>query len=154
MSRRSSQAYWTEAEALERAGKKREAVDLYVRAASLEDKSRPMHARHLWEQIADKFGTTPTLLERLASSSERAELVDDAFHYWLAAALSYRQQQKERDSAFTADRARKLQTRRSPSSVPPPHAQALIEPNAEWISEILLETEDGKEGDEGEAENS
>lgn len=137
MARRSSQAYWTEAEALERAGRKREALDLFIRAAATEDDTRPMHARHLWEQIAVKFGTSPSLFERLAAASERSELLDDAFHYWAAAAVGHQAAGRAKDSDYARERALALRSRRSPSAAPPELAASVLDPSHPIVSELL-----------------
>lgn len=137
MARRPSQAYWTEAEALERAGKKREALDLYVRAASVEDDNRPLHARHLWEQIAAKFGTSPSLFERLAAASERAELYDDAFHYWVAAAVTHEGAGREKDTAYARERAEALRAKRSPSTSVPELAGSVLDSSNPIVSALL-----------------
>jgi hypothetical protein len=97
MSRRptSSQELWTQAEALERAGKKKEAIDLLVKAASMEeDDRRPLRAKILWEQIAQRTGPSGVLLERLARVCARAQLEDDAFAYWVAATAQFRAEGK------------------------------------------------------------
>lgn len=139
MTRRSSQAYWTEAEALERAGRTREALDLFVRAASVEESNRPLHARHLWEQIAEKFGTSPSLFERLASSSEKGELIDDAFFYWLAAAVEHHKADRAQDSEYARERASVLKPRRSPDAKAPELAAKSLDPSNPVVASVLEE---------------
>jgi hypothetical protein len=91
-----------QAEALERAGDSRKAIDLYVKAAvSEEDAHRPLRARVLWEEVAQRTGPTSALLERLARVCGRARLDEDAFAYWVAAAALFRAEGKTEE----ADRA-------------------------------------------------
>ena len=98
--KRSSQELWTEGEALERAGKSREAIDLFVRAAlAEEDAKRPLRAKLLWEQIAQRVGPTGTVLERLGSACQRAKLNEDAFDFWVAAAARYHVEGKAQEAA-------------------------------------------------------
>ena len=106
----SSQAAWTEGEALERAGKTREALDLYIRGAQAEeDADQPLRARLLWEKIADRTGVTGTILERLAQCSGRAKLRDDCCTYWQAAAVRYTTEGRTIDALRAREHALRLQ---------------------------------------------
>ena len=98
--KRSSQDLWTEGEALERAGKGREAIDLFVRAAlAEEDAKRPLRAKLLWEQIAQRVGPTGTVLERLGAACGKAKLNEDAFDFWVAAAARYHAEGRAEDAS-------------------------------------------------------
>lgn len=113
MSRRpsSSQDLWTQAEALERAGRNKEAIDLLVKAAiSEEDDRRPIRAKILWEQIAQRTGPSGVLLERLARVCSRGQLEDDAFAYWVAATAQFRAEGKNDEAEKT--RAHAIATKR------------------------------------------
>jgi len=102
-----SQALWTEAEALDRAGDADGAVKLFVQAALSEEQSgEPLRARLLWERLAARGPVVGgPLLERLATCSQQVELWDDAQDYWQAAALRYGQAGRAED-ARRAEEAR------------------------------------------------
>jgi len=110
--RTSSQQLWTEAEALERAGRLQEALDLYVRSAGAEeDAGRHLRARLLWERIAERFGATASLLERLATASARARLREDAFDFWLAAAAAHGADGRDEDARRAREHAVRLKAK-------------------------------------------
>lgn len=122
MSRRgsSSQQLWTEAEALERAGKAQEAIGLFVKGAvSEEEAGEPLRARFLWEEIGKRTGATGTLLERLAICSEQARLVDDAYNYWIAAANTYARDNRLPDAHRARLHAEALAPKFTGSEAPP-----------------------------------
>lgn len=105
----SSQELWTEAEALERAGKPGEAVALFVKAAlAEEDAGELLRARVLWERIAERTGATGTLLERLALCSARAKRREDAFDFWLAAAARFHAEGRVEEAGRARSRASDL----------------------------------------------
>ena len=134
----SSQEIWTEAEALERAGKGGEAIDLYVQAAvAEEDAHRPLRARVLWEQVAQRTGPTGALMERLARVCGRAHLDDEAFAYWVAAAAQFRADGRT-DEAESAAAHALDHRRRMPAGAPelPPLALAAIG-SGETVRDLL-----------------
>lgn len=115
-----SQQLWTEGEALERAGKATEAIALFVKAALAEEQGgRALRARLLWEQIAERTGPTGIVLERLASASAGAKLVDDAFDYWRAAAVSYESEGRPDDAARASAHARQAKAKVGTHESPP-----------------------------------
>lgn len=120
MARRAkSQQLWTEGEALERAGKATEAVGFFVQAALAEEQDgRALRARLLWEQIAERTGPTGTVLERLASASAGAKLVDDAFDYWQAAAALYESEGRPDDAARVSAHAQQIEAKVGPHERP------------------------------------
>ena len=128
MSRRpSSQDLWTQAEALERAGRNKEAIDLLVKAAiSEEDDRRPLRAKILWEQIAQRTGPTGSLLERLAGVCGRAQLEDDALAYWVAATAQFRAEGKADDAEKAKAHATSKKHRFDPAAEMPELAKKVI----------------------------
>ncbi len=129
-----SQQLWTEGEALERAGKPRDAVKLFVQAALAEEEAgQPMRARILWEQVAAKAGPTPLVLERLATVSERAKLLDDALDFWVGAFLKHTADGRQDAAKLARERALVLKPR-----VQPHAPNALVAPTIEGASPELL----------------
>lgn len=120
MARRAkSQQLWTEGEALERAGKGTEAIGLFVKAALAEEQDgKALRARLLWEQIAERTGPTGTVLERLASASAGAKLVDDAYDYWKAAAALYTSEGRADDAARVNAHAEQVEAKVVPHERP------------------------------------
>lgn len=115
MRKQASQALWTEGEALERAGRKEDAVRKFVESALAEEsEGKPLRARLLWEGIAARAGTTGTVLERLAQTSGRAQLHDDALDYWVAAAVRYREDGRTEDAARALMQARSAKAKTGP----------------------------------------
>ena len=134
----SSQALWMEGEALERAGKTREAVKLFVQSAVAEEESgQPLRARILWEQVASRAGATGTILERLANASERAKLRDEAFDYWAAAAASYHGAGREDDARKARERAAALAPKVGPHERPALARPALDGPHAAFVADLI-----------------
>lgn len=126
--RKSSQALWTEGEALDRAGRPREALDLYVRAAGTEeDAGQPLRARLLWERIAERYGASGLVLERLASTSGRAKLQADAFHYWMAAAAKHRADGRAAEAERALLHGKGLREQAGGAEAPPLAAKVLAE---------------------------
>ena len=125
---RSSQAAWTEGEALERRGNRVAALKLFVKAAlAEEDDLSPMRARVLWERIAERTGPTAMLLERLASTSEKAGLAEEALAYWLATAAAARHANDTETAGRADSHLERLASAgsRLPVELPPLAAQAL-----------------------------
>jgi hypothetical protein len=139
--RRSSQDLWTEGEALERAGKGREAIDLFVRAASVEeDAHRPLRAKLLWEQISTRIGASGTVFEKLASACGRGHLNDEAFDYWVAAAARYHVEGRAEDATRARAHAaefRKQFKRMDPERVPPALVAQAVEAGRAFVSDLL-----------------
>ena len=138
----SSQDIWTQAEALERAGRGKEAIDLYVQAAiAEEDARRPMRARLLWEQIAQRTGASGTVLERLARVSARAHLDDDAFDYWVAAVASFhaegRTDEADRARGHALDVKRRLGDRTGTEHEVPALARDVIRAGEAHVRDLL-----------------
>lgn len=133
-----SQEWWTEGEALERAGNLTKAVTLYAKAAvAEEDAGQPLKARILWEQIAGKTGASGIVLERLATSSERAKIADEAFDYWLAAAVRYHGEGRPDDAKRARERAQVLRKRVGAHQRPPLAEAALSMPARHFIEDLL-----------------
>jgi hypothetical protein len=127
-----------EGEALERAGKTREAVKLFVQSAVAEEESgQPLRARILWEQVASRAGATGTILERLANASERAKLRDEAFDYWAAAAASYHGAGREDDARKARERAAALAPKVGPHERPALARPALDGPHAAFVADLI-----------------
>ncbi len=138
MRRQPSQALWTEAEALERAGEQGKAMDLYVRAASAEeDAGRPLRARVLWEQIAQRVGASGLVLERLANVCGRSHMREESFDYWVAAAARYHADGKAEDAARARSHAQSLKTRGIPAHEPPAIAAEAIRKGEEFVRDLL-----------------
>lgn len=148
MSRHSSQELWTEGEALERAGRMREALDRFVGAASAEDEAgRPVRARLLWEQIAQKAGATPSLLERLARSCARAGFREEAFAYWTAAGAAHHDAGRAEDASRARHHALELCSRPLELSSPPPLARAALATPSPFVAELLERARGGRPAD-------
>ena len=110
-----SQALWTEAEALERAGDTAGAIRLFVQAALSEEQAgEPMRARLLWERLAVREPVGGPLLERLAVCSDQAKVWDDALDFARAAAVRYTQAGRSADAA----RMNELITEVEPKAAP------------------------------------
>jgi hypothetical protein len=134
----SSQELWTEGEALERAGKPREAVALFVKAAlAEEDQGEPMRARLLWEQVADRTGPTGSLLERLASNCARAKLREDAVAYWLAAAAQYAAEDRPTDAERARGHLADFRKAPPPAADRPLLAEQVIARHRDRIADLL-----------------
>jgi tetratricopeptide (TPR) repeat protein len=135
---RSSQALWTEGEALERAGKPADAMKLFAKAAvEEEDAGQPLRARILWEQIAKKAGTSGIVLERLALTCQKGKLVDEAFDYWLAAAATYHGEGRVDEAVRAKTHASQLRARVTAHDRAPLAAAALAGPAAQYVKELL-----------------
>jgi hypothetical protein len=139
--KRSSQDLWTEGEALERAGKGREAIDLFVRAAlAEEDAKRPLRAKLLWEQIAQRVGPTGTVLERLGSACSRAKLNEDAFDYWVAAAAKYHAEGRAEDASRARLHAAELKKRLphlDPDRARPDLASTALKGDTAFVADLV-----------------
>lgn len=137
MPRRSSQELWTRGEALERAGDARGAIDLFARAALVEEEAgKPLRARLLWEQLATRTGATGTLLERLAGACGRAGLREEAFDYWVAATARYELEHRPDDAARARAHAAVLKRRVGPHACTPLAAPAHEEGRA-FVRDLL-----------------
>ena len=133
-----SQQWWTEGEALERAGRLKEAVGLYAKAAMAEeDAGHPLRARILWEQVAEKAGATGTVLERLAMASGRAQLRDEAFDYWAAAAARYHGEGRADDADRAKAHAAALKAKVGAHDRPKLAEAALAGPSGRFVADLL-----------------
>ncbi len=133
-----SQELWTKGEALERAGRPTEAVALYTKAAiAEEDASRPLRARILWEQLAQKTGASGTVLERLATVCHRAHLADEAFDYWVAAAARYHAETRPSDAERARAHALALKPKVQAHEPVPLAQKALAGPAGQRVADLL-----------------
>jgi hypothetical protein len=132
-----SQALWTEGEALERAGKPRDAVKLFVQAALAEEEAgQPLRARILWEQVAGKAGLSGLVLERLADSSEKARLFDDAFDFWVGAVVRHAVDGKADASKLARERALGVRRKTQPHGRHPLVAALIAGASADLLADL------------------
>ena len=132
-----SQALWTEAEALERAGDVEGAVRLYVQAALAEEHAgEPVRARLLWERLATRGPVEGPLLERIATCCESSRSWDESFDFWRAAAARYQRAGRSADAQRARDRAVALRPRVAPHDLAVLALPAFVGEGADFIADL------------------